>query len=68
MNMALARGRFLLAQRDKNLRDLAELCMVIADVHEVLQQPSVSDYCEGPLDDERAVPSNGRYSARGTRA
>ncbi|WP_324718135.1 type II toxin-antitoxin system MqsR family toxin [Carboxydochorda subterranea] len=53
MKMALGRGRFLLAERDKNLRDLAELGMVVADVYQVLQRLSVSDYCQGPLDDER---------------
>ena len=53
MKMALARGRFLLAERDKNLRDLAELGMVPADVTQVLQRLSLSDYCEGPLDDDK---------------
>lgn len=56
MKMALASGKFSLAERDKNMAQMAEHGMLPSDVPRVLQRLSVSDYHEGPLDDDRGRP------------
>lgn len=53
MKMAVARGRWTLADRDKNLADLVSLGMTRTEVSLVLQSLTVDDYCEGPLADDK---------------
>lgn len=48
--------RLVLDERNKNLRSLAMLGMLPSEVPAVLRQLKVSDYCEGPLDDDPGRP------------
>lgn len=56
MKLAVARGNWTMAQRDKNLRDLAALGLLMDDVVRILQSLSVDDYCQGPLADDKGQP------------
>lgn len=49
-------GRLHFVDREKNVQSLARLGMLPAEVHRVLQELSVSDYSEGPLNDDRDRP------------
>lgn len=53
MKLAVAQGRWMLADRDKNLADLASLGMTLSEVSDVLQSLTVNDYCDGPLADDK---------------
>ncbi len=56
IKFAVATGRWLLAERDKNLFALSELDLVVNDVPGILQAPTVWDYVGGPLADDKGQP------------
>ncbi|HHW18672.1 MAG TPA: type II toxin-antitoxin system MqsR family toxin [Firmicutes bacterium] len=49
-------GKLAFVEREKNVQSLAMLGMLPSEVPSVLRELSVSDYSEGPLDDDRGRP------------
>ncbi len=45
-----------LDKRPENLQTLADLGLWASDISDVLKKLSESDYCEGPLDDDKGRP------------
>lgn len=57
LKMALSRdGNLHVADREKNVKSLAIMGMLPNEVSQVLRSLKVSDYSEGPLDDDQGRP------------
>lgn len=56
MRLRIAEGRWTLVQREKNLQALLDLGMVLSDVPEVLRSITYTDFCAGPLNDDKGRP------------
>ncbi len=53
MKMSLALRQYRFVNRGKNTTSLAEMNMLSNEVASILKSIQVSDYCDGPLDDDK---------------
>jgi len=57
LKMILSReGKLTFVEREKNLESLSMLGMLPAEIPSVLRELRVSDYSQGPLDDDKGRP------------